>query len=68
MACGMRATAGSMHQPLMEMFVWLLMPGDIVLSVGPILLAMFIAKLWLVGRRPAQAPVDARIIRSSAAA
>jgi nitric oxide reductase subunit B len=56
-----------MHQPLMEMFVWLRMPGDIVFSVGLILLAVFVAKLWLGGRRPAKAPVDARIIRSSAA-
>jgi nitric oxide reductase subunit B len=60
-------TAEFMHQPLMEMFVWLRMPGDIVFSLAPILLAVFVAKLWLGGRRPAQAPVNARAIRSSAA-
>jgi nitric oxide reductase subunit B len=43
-------TAEFMHQPLMEMFVWLRVPGDIVFSIGPILLAVFVLRLWLGGR------------------
>jgi nitric oxide reductase subunit B len=39
-----------MHQPLMHLFVWLRVPGDVVFSVGPVLLALFLAKLWLGGR------------------
>jgi nitric oxide reductase subunit B len=58
-------SAEFMHQPLMEMFVWLRVPGDIVFSIGPVLLAVFVTKLWLGGRLPAQAPVGAWSIRSS---
>jgi nitric oxide reductase subunit B len=58
-------TAEFMHQPLMEMFVWLRMPGDIVFSLGPILLAVFVMKLWRGGRRPALAATRAE--RASAA-
>jgi nitric oxide reductase subunit B len=48
-------SAEFMHQPLMEMFVWLRVPGDIVFSVGPVLLAVFLLRLWLGGRRAGQA-------------
>ena len=43
-------SAEFMHQPLMEMFVWLRVPGDIVFSIGPVLLAVFLLRLWLGGR------------------
>jgi nitric oxide reductase subunit B len=43
-------SAEFMHQPLMETFVWLRVPGDIVFSVGPMLLAVFALRLWLGGR------------------
>jgi nitric oxide reductase subunit B len=48
-------TAEFMHQPLMEMFVWLRVPGDIVFSMGPLLLAVFAIRLWLGGRGARQA-------------
>jgi len=61
-------TAEFMHQPLMELFVWLRVPGDIVFSLGPILLAVFALRLWLGGRgRPAEASLGVRPIRPSAA-
>jgi nitric oxide reductase subunit B len=43
-------SAEFMHQPLMETFVWMRVPGDIVFSVGPILLAVFALRLRLGGR------------------
>ncbi|MBX6368644.1 MAG: nitric-oxide reductase large subunit [Rhodospirillales bacterium] len=60
-------SAEFMHQPLMHLFVWLRVPGDVVFSVGPVLLALFLAKLWLGGRgartatreSPAQATLPA---------
>jgi nitric oxide reductase subunit B len=60
-------TAEFMHQPLMEMFVWLRVPGDIVFSVGPVLLVVFVVKLWRGGRRPAPAPMGVRPVHSSTA-
>jgi nitric oxide reductase subunit B len=54
-------TAEFMHQPLIELFVWLRVPGDVVFSIGPVLLLWFAAKL-VVGVRAARtrtAPVPA---------
>jgi nitric oxide reductase subunit B len=48
-------SAEFMHQPLMEMFVWLRVPGDIVFSVGPVLLAVFALRLWRGDRGVRQA-------------
>jgi nitric oxide reductase subunit B len=39
------------HSPVMETLVWMRMPGDIIFSVGAVLLALFMAKL-LIGSRP----------------
>jgi len=41
------------HSPVMETLVWLRVPGDIVFSVGAVLLALFMAKL-LIGPRVRQ--------------
>jgi len=38
------------HSPVMETLVWMRVPGDIVFSVGAVLLALFMAKL-LIGPR-----------------
>jgi nitric oxide reductase subunit B len=54
-------SAEFMHQPLMHLFVWLRVPGDVVFSVGPVLLALFLARLWLGGR-------GARVARHESAA
>ena len=45
-ACGMRARAEFMHQPLMEALVWMRVPGDIVFSAGGAMLAWFAYRLW----------------------
>jgi nitric oxide reductase subunit B len=41
------------HSPVMETLVWMRMPGDIIFSVGAVLLALFMAKL-LIGSRTRQ--------------
>ncbi len=38
------------HSPLMEMFVWLRMPGDVIFSVGALAIAAFAAGLLFGGR------------------
>jgi nitric oxide reductase subunit B len=45
-------TAEFMHQPLVELFVWLRVPGDVVFSLGPVLLLWFAAKLVRGVRAP----------------
>jgi nitric oxide reductase subunit B len=42
-----------MHQPLMHLFVWLRVPGDVVFSIGPVLLTAFLWRL-LRGAPPAR--------------
>jgi nitric oxide reductase subunit B len=61
-------SAEFLQQPLMQLLVWLRMPGDIVFSVGVLLLALFVAKLWLGrGRRQeAVLPADAAPVKSTA--
>jgi nitric oxide reductase subunit B len=59
-------SAEFMHQPLMEMFVWMRVPGDIVFSIGPILLTVFVLRLWLRGRGPVAERQAARVQSAAA--
>ena len=43
-------SAEFMGQPLIHMLVWMRVPGDTLFSVGALLIALFVASLWL-GRR-----------------
>ncbi len=36
-----------MQQPLVELLVWMRVPGDVVFSIGALALAGFVASLWL---------------------
>ena len=40
-----------MQQPIIELLVWLRVPGDTIFSVGAVLLTWFVASLWLRPRR-----------------
>jgi nitric oxide reductase subunit B len=40
-------SAEFMGQPLIEMLVWLRVPGDVIFSVGAVALALFVARLWI---------------------
>ncbi|TWT21660.1 nitric-oxide reductase large subunit [Luteimonas wenzhouensis] len=51
-------SAEFMQQPLIDLLVWLRVPGDTIFSVGALSLAWFMLRLWLVPRREALA-VDA---------
>ena len=42
-----------MQQPLVELLVWMRVPGDLVFTVGALALAGFVAGLWLRPRREA---------------
>jgi len=60
-------SAELLQQPLMQMLVWLRMPGDVVFSIGVLLLAVFVARLWLGGgrRQEVELPASARAVESS---
>jgi nitric oxide reductase subunit B len=49
------------HSTLMETFVWLRVPGDIVFSVGVLFLALFAFKLLAGGKRLQPAPLTATV-------
>jgi nitric oxide reductase subunit B len=45
-----------MHQPLIELLVWMRVPGDTIFSVGAVLLTWFIIRLWIAPRRESTLP------------
>jgi nitric oxide reductase subunit B len=46
-------SAEFMGQPLIDLLVWLRVPGDVIFSVGAVALALFVARLWIGARRQA---------------
>ena len=51
-------SAEFMDRPLIHMLIWMRMPGDILFSIGALLVSIFVAALWLApGRRPARLPL-----------
>ena len=57
-------SAGFMQQPLIELLVWMRVPGDTLFSVGALALALFVARLWLPGRRHATLPATANEVEA----
>ncbi len=51
-------SAEFMQQPVVDLLVWLRVPGDIVFSAGAVALAWFVASLWL---RPRSDDSEAQI-------
>ena len=44
-------SAEFMQQPIVELLVWMRVPGDTIFAIGSLLLTWFIASLWLRPRR-----------------
>ncbi|HYC67314.1 nitric-oxide reductase large subunit [Brevundimonas sp.] len=42
-----------MQQPLVDLLVWMRVPGDVVFSIGAVALGLFVASLWIRPRREA---------------
>jgi nitric oxide reductase subunit B len=53
-------SAEFMHQPLIELLVWLRVPGDTVFAIGAVLLAWFVIRLWIAPAREATLPAGTR--------
>jgi nitric oxide reductase subunit B len=49
-----------MQQPLVELLVWMRVPGDIMFSVGAVAITWFVIQLWLRPRRDEPMPAGSR--------
>lgn len=49
-------SAEFMGRPLIEVLVWMRVPGDVIFSVGALLLAYFVARQWLKPRLSVELP------------
>jgi nitric oxide reductase subunit B len=52
-------SAEFMGQPIVDVLVWMRVPGDTVFSVGALLLAVFVGKLWWPRRAVSKTPLRA---------
>lgn len=52
-------SAEFMGRPIIEVLVWMRVPGDTIFSIGAVALAVFVAKLWLRGERPQAVAIPA---------
>ena len=66
-------SAEFMQQPLVDLLVWLRVPGDTIFAIGALLLTWFIASLWLRPRRqpeaikaPSEEAAETRAVRGRA--
>ncbi len=44
-------SAEFMQQPIVELLVWLRVPGDTVFAIGAVAFALFVVRLWMLPRR-----------------
>jgi nitric oxide reductase subunit B len=44
-------SAEFMQQPIVDMLVWMRVPGDTIFSVGALALAWFVFRLWVAPKR-----------------
>ncbi|HEX2545077.1 MAG TPA: cbb3-type cytochrome c oxidase subunit I, partial [Ramlibacter sp.] len=52
-------SAEVIHSPVMEAFVWLRVPGDVVFAIGAAFLALYTLRLLRTGRQPERLPQGA---------
>jgi nitric oxide reductase subunit B len=54
-------SADFMQKPIVDLLVWMRVPGDTVFAIGAIVLTWFVLTLWFKPRREASIPVDAGV-------
>jgi nitric oxide reductase subunit B len=57
-------SAEFMQRPIVELLIWMRMPGDIVFSIGAVALTWFVFRLWVAPRREAIEGVTEPLDRS----
>jgi len=56
-------SADLMQQPIIQLLVWLRVPGDTIFSVGALALAWFVLRLWIRPKRePAELPAKTQAV------
>jgi nitric oxide reductase subunit B len=53
-------SAEFMHSPIVELLVWLRVPGDTIFSIGAVLFTWFVIGLWVAPRREASLPAGSK--------
>jgi nitric oxide reductase subunit B len=48
------------HRPIIELLVWLRVPGDTIFSIGALLFTWFVIRLWVAPRREGTLPAGTR--------
>lgn len=59
-------SAEFMQQPLIDLLVWLRVPGDTIFSVGALALAWFMLRLWIAPRLAVPAPATVEAAEAAA--
>ena len=49
-------SAEFMHKPLIELLVWMRVPGDTLFSIGALLITWFVVSQWIAPRIEAKKP------------
>ncbi|RPI64190.1 MAG: nitric-oxide reductase large subunit, partial [Lysobacterales bacterium] len=57
-------SAEFMQQPIVELLVWLRVPGDTVFAIGAAAFAIFVVRLWLLPRRDEPVPAPEQVRQS----
>ena len=56
-------SAELMQRPIIQLLVWLRVPGDTIFSVGALALAWFVLRLWIAPKRTEIAPVGGETVK-----
>jgi nitric oxide reductase subunit B len=54
-------SAQFMQQPVVELLVWLRVPGDTIFSIGAVAFAWFVIRLWMMPRREEPLPTGTQV-------
>jgi nitric oxide reductase subunit B len=54
-------SAEFMQKPIVDLLIWMRVPGDTVFAIGALVLTWFVLQLWFKPRREASIPVDAGV-------
>jgi nitric oxide reductase subunit B len=49
-----------MQQPIVDLLIWMRVPGDTIFSIGALALALFVVGLWIFPRREDQVSVEGK--------
>jgi nitric oxide reductase subunit B len=53
-------SAEFMHRPIVELLVWMRVPGDTIFSIGALLFTWFVIGLWVAPKRESALPAGSR--------